>query len=279
MDATRAWRLSVCERALQSWVSQERRASGCSASGCARRRRPPLGVRSSLLRFMKPFLYHTASFLIWIVAQQDHHSDLIAEHTFRGHDERGVSHHWAYKPAQQGALDPMAEASSMAFPGQHAPGTPTRPRTKQAVAEAFLQRLQERGDIDLSVPGLVTAICRHFETLPTRYALDVNIDSLDVLSHKRLLEEARSDPATVSFAVRPVEVLHARPRESSDGLPAPAFPAEVSAHAGMRHHGRPQQRGRATHESCEPRLRCTHTTRPHVRVVCRRLVPGGHSQR
>lgn len=115
---------------------------------------------------------------------------------------------------------------SMAFPGQ---GTPTqaRPRSKQAVAEAFLQRLAERGDIDLSVPGLVTAICRHFETLPTRYALDVNIDSLDVLSHKRLLEEARSDPATVSFAVRPVEVLHARPRESTDGLPTPAFPAEV----------------------------------------------------
>jgi hypothetical protein len=44
-----------------------------------------------------------------------------------------------------------------------------------------------------------------------------------VLSHKRLLDEARLDPTTVSFAVRSVEVLHARPRESSDGLPSPAF--------------------------------------------------------
>ena len=40
-----------------------------------------------------------------------------------------------------------------------------------------------------------------------RYALDVNIDTLDVLSHKRLLDEARADPSTVSFAVRPVEIV------------------------------------------------------------------------
>jgi hypothetical protein len=46
---------------------------------------------------------------------------------------------------------------------------------------------------------------------------------LDVLSHKRLLDEARLDPSTVSFAVRNVEVLHNRQRESSDGLPSPAF--------------------------------------------------------
>ncbi|KAI8470540.1 MAG: kinase-like domain-containing protein [Monoraphidium minutum] len=101
-----------------------------------------------------------------------------------------------------------------------------------AVAEAFLQRLHERGDIDLSAPGFVEQVCAHFERLPTRYALDVNIDSLDVLSHKRLLEEARSDPATVSFAVRPVEVLHARPRDSTDGLAAPAFPGEPSPRRG-----------------------------------------------
>jgi hypothetical protein len=60
--------------------------------------------------------------------------------------------------------------------------------------------------------------------LPTRYALDVNTDSLDVLSHKRLLDEARLDPTTVSFAVRSVEVLHSRYREPSDSLPSPAFP-------------------------------------------------------
>lgn len=95
--------------------------------------------------------------------------------------------------------------------------------SKQEVCDSFLARLQERGDIDLSVPAFVEGICQHFERLPTRYALDVNTDSLDVLSHKRLLDEARLDPTTVSFAVRSVEVLHARPRDSSDGLPSPAF--------------------------------------------------------
>lgn len=69
-------------------------------------------------------------------------------------------------------------------------------------------------------PACTTRCCR--------YALDVNISSLDVLSHKRLLDEARSDPTTVSFAVRPVEVLHRLSRDADDGLPSPAF-AEVCA--------------------------------------------------
>ena len=40
-----------------------------------------------------------------------------------------------------------------------------------------------------------------------RYALDVNIATLDVLNHKRLLDSARSDPSAVSFQVRPVDVV------------------------------------------------------------------------
>lgn len=61
---------------------------------------------------------------------------------------------------------------------------------------------------------------RHFETLPTRYALDVNLDSLDVLSHQRLLNEARADQTSVSYAVRSVEILVDRQRGTpthSDG--------------------------------------------------------------
>lgn len=99
-----------------------------------------------------------------------------------------------------------------------------RRRTKQDVCDQFLEQLRERGDIDIGAAGFIEGICQHFERLPTRYALDVNTDSLDVLSHKRLLDEARLDPTTVSFAVRSVEVLHSRYRESSDSLPSPAFP-------------------------------------------------------
>jgi hypothetical protein len=103
-------------------------------------------------------------------------------------------------------------------------GSRQQRRTKQDVCDSFLEQLKERGDIDIGAAGFIEGICQHFERLPTRYALDVNTDSLDVLSHKRLLDEARLDPTTVSFAVRSVEVLHSRVRESSDGLPSPAFP-------------------------------------------------------
>lgn len=39
-----------------------------------------------------------------------------------------------------------------------------------------------------------------------RYALDVNINTLDVLNHKRLLDSARADASAISFQVRPVDV-------------------------------------------------------------------------
>ena len=35
----------------------------------------------------------------------------------------------------------------------------------------------------------------------------MNITSLDVLNHKRLLDSARADPSAVSFQVRPVDVV------------------------------------------------------------------------
>lgn len=87
---------------------------------------------------------------------------------------------------------------------------PFRKKTKQDVCNAFLIKLQERGDVDVGAHGFVDSVCAHFDKLPTRYALDVNTDSLDVLNHKRLLEEARGDPSSVSFHVRPVEVLLSR---------------------------------------------------------------------
>lgn len=86
----------------------------------------------------------------------------------------------------------------------------SRKRTKQEVCEEFITKLRERGDVEVDTPGLLASVQQHFAKLPTRYALDVNIDGLDVLSHKRLLEEARADPTTVSFAVRPVEIAMAR---------------------------------------------------------------------
>jgi serine/threonine protein kinase len=63
-----------------------------------------------------------------------------------------------------------------------------------------------------------------------RYALDVNISSLDVLNHKRLLDSARSDPSAVSFQVRPVDVV-----SGLDAAKRPSFGSlDVASHASLR---------------------------------------------
>jgi hypothetical protein len=96
----------------------------------------------------------------------------------------------------------------------------SRKKSKAEVCEAFLARLQLTAP-DLSADvELMLQLRAHFERLPTRYALDVNVEGLDPLSHKRLLDEARADPTTVSFAVRPVEIVAHHP-------PAIASPQEV----------------------------------------------------
>ena len=78
--------------------------------------------------------------------------------------------------------------------------------SKADVCQDFIQKLRDRRGIELEAPGLIDGIQQHFQQLPTRYALDVNIGSLDVLNHKRLLDSARQDPSAVSFQVRPVDV-------------------------------------------------------------------------
>ena len=54
-------------------------------------------------------------------------------------------------------------------------------------------------------------------------ALDVNIGSLDVLNHKRLLDSARADPSAVSFQVRPVDVAGAAQGNGSSTDRRPSF--------------------------------------------------------
>lgn len=93
-------------------------------------------------------------------------------------------------------------------PTQHATFHPPRARTKMDMCAAFLDKLQTRRNLDLT-PELVEGIEQHFRLLPSRYALDVNISSLDVLNHKRLLDSARADPSAVSFQVRPVDIISA----------------------------------------------------------------------
>lgn len=78
---------------------------------------------------------------------------------------------------------------------------------RQEALESFLATLRNRGTFDIEQPGFIDSIKEHFEQLPSRYATNVNTNSLDVLNHKRLLDSARSDPSAVSFQVRPVDVV------------------------------------------------------------------------
>lgn len=110
--------------------------------------------------------------------------------------------HWA-SPQFSPRLDGLMAGTP---PMQPTSAASTKPRTKAEVCAAFLERLQARRNLELT-PELLEGIEQHFRLLPSRYALDVNIGSLDVLNHKRLLDSARNDPSAVSFQVRPVDIV------------------------------------------------------------------------
>eukprot|EP00951_Prasinocladus_malaysianus_P022149 scaffold184977_cov46-Prasinocladus_malaysianus.AAC.1 len=80
---------------------------------------------------------------------------------------------------------------------------------KAEICDYFLEQLRRRPDLNLPAAEY-DQLREHFRGLPTRYATDVNVESLDVLNHKRLLDAARADEAAVSFQVRSVEVVLGR---------------------------------------------------------------------
>ena len=94
-----------------------------------------------------------------------------------------------------------------------------RKRTKQQVCDAYLNKMLARPDVSAAQldAGFTDRLRRHFDLLPTRYALDINLETLDVLNHMQLLEEARGDPSAVFFHVRVVEVmLHSNTHSPQD---------------------------------------------------------------
>lgn len=75
--------------------------------------------------------------------------------------------------------------------------------------------------------------------------MDVNINSLDVLNHKRLLDSARADPTAVSFQVRPVDVIGSAQdlaRRPSFGSLDPSSYRESIIHSLSPHKMRPLPR-------------------------------------
>ncbi|KAF7144004.1 hypothetical protein RHSIM_Rhsim05G0052200 [Rhododendron simsii] len=79
---------------------------------------------------------------------------------------------------------------------------------KREVYNEVLRRLKESPNVeDVEQPGFDDQLWAHFNRLPTRYALDVNVERAeDVLMHKRLLQLAHDPVNRPAFEIRLVQV-------------------------------------------------------------------------
>ncbi|KAE8010692.1 hypothetical protein FH972_007037 [Carpinus fangiana] len=85
--------------------------------------------------------------------------------------------------------------------------TPWQQRQKQEVYSEVLRRIQELNREEANLLGFDDQLWLHFNRLPARYALDVNVERAeDVLTHKRLLELAEDPANRPAFEVRLVQV-------------------------------------------------------------------------
>ncbi|XP_059656422.1 serine/threonine-protein kinase STY8-like [Cornus florida] len=93
---------------------------------------------------------------------------------------------------------------------------PDRERRLQ-VFDDVLNRLRDIDHVEANLPGFEDQLLLHFNRLPSRYALDVNVERAeDVLTHKRLLHLAEDRANRPAFDVRLVQV-HFTSFEHSNG--------------------------------------------------------------
>ncbi|KAH8510466.1 hypothetical protein H0E87_008140 [Populus deltoides] len=79
---------------------------------------------------------------------------------------------------------------------------------KLEVYNEILRRLQESNHEEANLPGFDDQLWTHFNSLPTRYALDVNVERAeDVLTHKRLLRLAHDPANRPAIEIRLVQVF------------------------------------------------------------------------
>ncbi|KAL0914003.1 hypothetical protein M5K25_017500 [Dendrobium thyrsiflorum] len=90
-----------------------------------------------------------------------------------------------------------------------------RHHSKLEVYNEVLRRLKESGSPEVLAPLFKEELWSHFNRLPVRYALDVNVERAeDVLTHKRLLQQAQDPIIQLAFDIRPVQM----PRGESYGI-------------------------------------------------------------
>ncbi|WVZ65896.1 hypothetical protein U9M48_015186 [Paspalum notatum var. saurae] len=104
-------------------------------------------------------------------------------------------------------------------------GAAGRRRKAEAYAEVLRRIRDGAGGYGGVAPGLEDELWTHFQGLPARYALDVNVERVeDVLLHKKLLKQAREPMNGLVFDVRPSQVVTLE--ESTGFEPSTSFKQE-----------------------------------------------------
>ncbi|KAA3488982.1 putative serine/threonine-protein kinase isoform X1 [Gossypium australe] len=102
----------------------------------------------------------------------------------------------------------MESCSSRAV--DFAPSQRRKQREKIEVYNEVLCRLRNLNIEESTFPAFEDELWAHFSRLPTRYALDVNVERAeDVLMHKRLLSKARDPAGRPAIQVRLVQLRSA----------------------------------------------------------------------
>ncbi|XP_030522735.1 serine/threonine-protein kinase STY46-like isoform X1 [Rhodamnia argentea] len=113
-------------------------------------------------------------------------------------------------------------------------------RRKLEVYNEILRRLKDADLEEPHSPGFDDELWAHFNRLPTRYALDVNVERAeDVLMHKRLLHLAHDPANRPAIEVRLVQVLPASEAHPNDSNHSGHYSNEESKTlTSVNHHSR-----------------------------------------
>ncbi|XP_022145347.1 serine/threonine-protein kinase STY17-like isoform X2 [Momordica charantia] len=108
-------------------------------------------------------------------------------------------------PIEEEDVESCGSRPSPTHSSSHA--NPRHHRHKFQVYSEVLRRIQDSDFREANLPGFDHQLWLHFNRLPARYALDVNVDRAeDVLTHKRLLQLAVDPANRPAFEVRSVQV-------------------------------------------------------------------------
>ncbi|KAK1322125.1 Serine/threonine-protein kinase HT1 [Acorus calamus] len=106
---------------------------------------------------------------------------------------------------------------------------PRQQRHKLEVYNGVLRRLKESLPEEANLPGFDDELWTHFNRLPARYALDVNVERAeDVLTHKKLLRMAEDPANRPVFEVRLVQVTPVHDENSAGESPTSSAGKELA---------------------------------------------------